>query len=60
MKLEGDTNHTVRLKVYPGARHAFDVDAPERVVIGQIMAYDAAATEDAVQQVRNFLGEHLQ
>jgi dienelactone hydrolase len=60
MKLEGDTTHSLRLKVYPGAHHVFDVDAPERVVVGQTMAYDAMATADAIEQVKGFLEEHFQ
>ena len=59
MRLEGDTTHALRLKVYPGAHHVFDVDAPERVVVGQTMAYDPVASADAFRQVQFFLNEHL-
>ncbi len=60
MRLEGDTTHDLRLKIYLGAYHAFDVNVPKRFVVGQRMAYDAAANDDARQQVRGFLGEYLQ
>jgi dienelactone hydrolase len=60
MRLEGDTPHALRLKIYPDAHHVFDVDAPERVVVGQTMAYNATASADAFHQVRSFLDEYLQ
>lgn len=45
----------VKLVVYPGATHAFNFPGPARQYLGHHMAYDAQATADAWQQVRNFL-----
>ena len=49
----------VTLIVYPGAHHSFDVPAPERQLFGYRLAYNAAAAENATQEVRRFLAEHL-
>jgi dienelactone hydrolase len=45
----------VRLVVYPGATHAFDIPAPARLYLGHHLAYDPQATADAWRQVRGFL-----
>lgn len=46
--------------VYPGATHAFDLDAPPRVYLGHHLRYDAAAAADAEARVRAFLHDTLQ
>jgi dienelactone hydrolase len=55
----GDRSN-VKLIVYPGAHHAFDIPdlglVPGGVVVqGHRLEYNEAATRDAVQQVRTFL-----
>jgi dienelactone hydrolase len=48
----------VRLIVYPGATHVFDVDAPpRRNEYGKDLAYDPDATRDAARRVERFLRE---
>lgn len=51
----------VRLTVYPGAHHSFDVVAlqPGREMFGHRVEYNAAAAEAATEEVRQFLAEHL-
>jgi dienelactone hydrolase len=47
------------LKVYPGATHAFDAPRAERTYLGHRLAYDAAATADAIDRTRRFLSARL-
>lgn len=51
----------VRLVVYPGAYHAFDVMAlqPGREMFGHRLEYNAAAERQAAEEVRRFLAEQL-
>lgn len=51
----------VRLVVYPGAHHAFDVESlqPGREVFGHRVEYNAAAAERASEEVRQFLAQQL-
>lgn len=51
----------VRLMVYPGAHHAFDVMAlqPGREMFGHRVEYNAAAAQQATGEVRRFLAEQL-
>ena len=50
----------IKLVVYPDATHDFDVPAPTPYqILGHHMAYDAAATQDAEKQVRDFLQDVL-
>jgi len=51
--------HRPSLVVYPGARHSFDADRPDRVYFGHHLAHDAKATADALERTRKFLDEHL-
>nr|WP_245215572.1 dienelactone hydrolase family protein [Pararoseomonas baculiformis] len=44
------------LHVYPGATHAFDAPGRERIYFGHRLRHDPAATEDAAERVRRFLG----
>jgi dienelactone hydrolase len=50
----------LRLKVYPGAFHDFDVDKPERLSNGHKLGYSEAATADARNEVTAFLRHYLQ
>lgn len=43
------------LHVYPGATHAFDATAPERLYFGHRLRHDASATADAAARLRAFL-----
>jgi dienelactone hydrolase len=58
-KYAADAPHKPSLTVYPGARHSFDSNWPERVYYGHELAYDPQATADAVARIRKFLDEHL-
>jgi dienelactone hydrolase len=49
----------VKLVVYPGATHGFNLPAPPREYLGHHLEYDAEATADAWAQVRSFLHESL-
>jgi dienelactone hydrolase len=51
--------HRPSLVVYPGARHSFDANRPERVYFGHRLVYDPMAAADAVEKTRKFLDEHL-
>ncbi|HTT79392.1 MAG TPA: dienelactone hydrolase family protein, partial [Stellaceae bacterium] len=45
----------VKLVVYPGATHAFNIPRPPRQYMGHHLAYDPQATADAWKEVRAFL-----
>jgi dienelactone hydrolase len=60
MKLEAEIAPDYQIVVYPGATHSFDRPRPRRIVFGQVLFYDAAATADAYRRVREFLDQHLQ
>ena len=49
----------LRLKVYPGAYHDFDVNGPDHLVVGHKLAYNAAAAQDARVELVNFLRQYL-
>lgn len=49
----------VKLIVYPGATHAFNLPAPARQYRGHRLEYDPAATAEAWRAVRRFLHETL-
>jgi dienelactone hydrolase len=49
----------VKLVVYAGLTHAFNVPVATRDYRGHHLVYDPQATADAWQQVRNFLGDLL-
>jgi dienelactone hydrolase len=51
----------VRLIVYPGAHHDFDVVSlqPGREYLGHRLEYNAAAAEQATEEVRQFLAQQL-
>jgi dienelactone hydrolase len=54
-----DAPHRPSLVVYPGARHSFDANEPDRIYFGHQLVYDPKATADAVEKTRKFLDDHL-
>lgn len=58
-KYAADAPHRPALVVYPGARHSFNSNRPDRVYYDHRLAYDPKATADAVERTRKFLDEHL-
>jgi dienelactone hydrolase len=58
-KYAQDAPHRPSLVIYPGARHSFDSNRPDRVYFGHQLAYDPKAAADAVERTRKFLDEHL-
>jgi len=54
------TKHEVVLKVYPGAYHNFDWPDMDVIYMGHVLQYNRQAESDAIIQVREFLGKHLQ
>ena len=59
MVLVGPTEHTLTLKVYPGAMHVFEVDLPDRERFGHTMRFHPSAARDTEARVRAFFAEHL-
>ena len=49
----------VAITTYPGATHAFNVIAPDRVRYGHQLRYDPAATAEAATQTLTFLRKQL-
>jgi dienelactone hydrolase len=49
----------VRLIVYPGTYHSFDIPRPGRRYFGHWLEYNAAAAEAATEETRRFLAEQL-
>jgi len=53
----------VILKIYPDAYHGFDTEGADTQVMGvgksHRVRFNAAATADAIIQVRQFLDKHL-
>ena len=56
-KYPEDAPHRPSLMIYPGARHSFDANRPERVYFGHELAYDPKAAADAFERTRKFLDE---
>jgi dienelactone hydrolase len=55
---EGESQHEVSLKIYPGAYHCFDCMGAKDFG-GHHIEFDQKATSDSIEQVRNFLLKHL-
>jgi dienelactone hydrolase len=53
------TKNEIRLKVYPDTYHGFDAEGVNTVVASYRVAYDFAATLDALFRVRDFLARYL-
>ncbi len=52
--------YEVILKAYPGAYHTLDAEGVDITTpAGVKLKYDAAATSDAIVQVKEFLAKHL-
>jgi dienelactone hydrolase len=51
--------HTLQMKVYPGARHAFDALAMPHYFVGHFIGRDPAAAVDAPIETRAFFASHL-
>jgi dienelactone hydrolase len=49
----------VKLVLYPGAYHSFDSPRPGRRYFGHWLEYNAAAAEQAKEEVRAFLARHM-
>ena len=56
---EARSNHPLTLKLYPGAHHLFDLEAPPRGPEGRKMAHDPEAAADAIERIRAFLAKQL-
>ena len=51
--------HSVQMKSYPGALHAFDAPAPPHYYVGHYIGRNPEAAADAVTETRKFLGDRL-
>jgi dienelactone hydrolase len=49
----------ISITTYPGATHAFNVDAPDRTALGHKMHYDPSAAADAGAKTLEFLRKYL-
>ena len=58
-KYAADAPHRPALLVYPGAKHSFEVRAPDRMYFGHHLVFDAKAAEDSFKRTREFLDSHL-
>jgi dienelactone hydrolase len=51
--------HALQMKVYPGALHGFDAEAPPHYFVGHHVGREPAAAEDAVAQTQAFFAARL-
>ncbi len=51
--------HALDMKIYPGARHAFDAAAPMHRYLGHLLGRDDAAATDAEAMTREFFAQRL-
>jgi dienelactone hydrolase len=51
--------HVVQMKIYPGARHAFDAPSPPHYFAGHYIGQDPAARTDALAATRTFFDARL-
>src|SRR6185369_4339967 len=56
-KYAADAPHRPSLLVYPGARHSFDSNLPDRMFYGHRLTFDPKATDDAIARIRTFFAE---
>jgi dienelactone hydrolase len=57
--IEGRNEQEIIMKIYPSAYICFDMEGIDKTDMGHRLLYDAAATADAVEQVKNFLAKHF-
>jgi dienelactone hydrolase len=55
----GTTAPEVTLKIYPEATHGFDFEGIDTTRAGHRLLYNPAASNDAVEQVKNFLTKYV-
>ena len=53
------TGHTLRMKIYPGARHSFDAPSPPHSFAGHYIGQDPVALADSLVETRTFFTERL-
>lgn len=53
------SKHEIILKIYPEATHCFDWEGIDDTKLGHRLLYNATATDDAIMQVKGFLGKYL-
>jgi len=58
--LKKKSDHELILKVYTNTYHAFDIEGINRKVWGHQLKYNPEAAADAIEQVKGFLGKHMQ
>jgi dienelactone hydrolase len=51
--------HSLDIKVYPGAYHAFDAPGVARSYFGHMLGYHASAAEDSYAMTQAFLDARL-
>jgi dienelactone hydrolase len=51
--------HVLQMKVYSGARHAFDTPAPPHMFAGHYVGREPAAAEDSIAETRTFFSARL-
>ena len=51
--------HSLQMKIYPGARHAFDAPSPPHPFAGHYIGQDPAAMADSLVETRAFFSERL-
>ncbi|MGB9365377.1 MAG: dienelactone hydrolase family protein [Xanthobacteraceae bacterium] len=61
IKNRGGAGSPVRLVIYPGTHHGFDIVSlqPGREVFGHHVEYNETAAHQAIEEVGRFLAEHL-
>ncbi len=52
--------HEVILKIYTEATHCFDYVGIDKTINGHRLLYNPSATNDAIKQVKKYLGKYLQ
>jgi dienelactone hydrolase len=58
-ELAATNGHTLQLKTYPGALHAFDASRPPHQFAGHLVGRDPAAADDAIAETRAFFAARL-
>jgi dienelactone hydrolase len=54
-----DSKYEFKMKIYPNAHHAFDIEGINKDVYGMHVEYNPEATTDAIIQTRDFLAKYL-